>query len=118
MDTVYLELLPTIGIDSEGLPEPLKEVGLPVTIQRLVKGEVVETATSIRIQPHADPKRDQPGRIVPDTRIVATSEPRVVQALLESGQYLLTDPPGQKATSGTADHRASRRKRSAHRIEE
>lgn len=116
MDTVYLECL--VGFDDTGNPEPLREIGLPIMVQKLVKGVVVDDLDSIKIQPSPDPKRDQPGRIVPDTRIVATSDPRVVDALLGSGQYSLTDPPGANAAEATADHRASRQRRAKNRIEE
>lgn len=116
MDTVYLECL--VGFDGAGNPEPLREIGLPIMVQTLVKGEIVDALDSVKIQPSADTSRDQPGRIVPDTRIVASSDPRVVSALLESGQYALTDPPGAKAAEATADHRASRQRRAKNRIEE
>lgn len=117
MDTVYLEYI--CGFDAQGNPEPLREVGLNVVIERMEGGEVVTDIGTVRIKPSPDAKLDAPGRIVPDTRTIATSNPRVVEALLDCGQYVLADPPGAKAAETTADHRASRQRQAkTPRIEE
>lgn len=116
MDTVFLEF--TGGIDDAGHPEPLTSVGLAVKVPTLVKGDVVDVPVAVALTPSPDSKRDQPGRIVPDTRIVATSVPGVVEHLLSRGDYVLVDPPGSKAAEQTADHRASRQRRAKNRIEE
>ena len=116
MDTVYLEFLG--GFDAEGLPEPLVEIGLNIVVERMKNGQVVTDIGSVKLKPSADPKHDAPGRIVPDTRTVASSNPRVIDALIGCGQYALTDPPGAKAAEATADHRASRQRRANNRIEE
>lgn len=116
MDTAYLEF--TGGFDDQGQPEPLTSVGLAVTVQRLVGKDVVDEPVPIAITPSPDPKRDQPGRIVPDTRIVATATPGVIAHLLSRGDFVLVDPPGKNSTEATADHRASRQRRAKNRTEE
>lgn len=117
MDTTYLEF--TAGLDEHGQPEPLVEIGLPIMVARqLPTGEVVDDLTAVRIRPSAKPAAEIPGRIVPNTRIVATRSPGVVEHLLSRGDYRLCDPPGRRATERTADHRASRQRRAKNRIEE
>lgn len=120
MDTVYLEF--TAGIDDAGQPEPLVEIGLPVQIARQItvdgRTEVVDDYLGVTIRPSAKPDAEIPGRIVPNTRIVATRAPGVMEHLLGRGDFRLTDPPGRKATAGTADHRASRQRRARNRTEE
>lgn len=116
MDTTYLEFL--AGIDDQGCPEPLVEIGLPVRVTRQVGPEVVDDYQTVRIRPSAKSETEIPGRIVPGTRIVATRSPAVVEHLLGRGDYRLTDPPGTRATQTTADHRAGRQRRAKNRSEE
>lgn len=106
MDTVYLEF--TGGYDSDGQPEPLVEIGIPVHIQRQVGKDVVDDYVGVKIRPSTKADDEIPGRIVPGTRVVATRAPGVMDALLDAG-YVLTDPPTKQSAAKTADHRASRR---------
>lgn len=107
MDTAFLEF--TGGIDSHGQPEPLREIGIPVQISRQVGSDVVDDFVPVTIRPSAKADDEIPGRIVPDTRVVATKSPGVLEHLLQRGDFQLVDPPTKKAASQTADHRASRR---------
>lgn len=108
MDTAFLEF--TGGIDSHGQPEPLREIGIPVQISRQVGKDVVDDFVPVTIRPSTKPDDEIPGRIVPDTRVVATKSPGVLEHLLARGDFQLVDPPSTKrATGQTADHRASRR---------
>mgnify|MGYP001590262428 CR=1 FL=1 len=107
MDTCYLEF--TGGIDDQGQPEPLCSIGIPVQISRQVEGDVVDDYVPVTISPSAKPGAEIPGRIVPDTRVVATKSSGVVEHLLARGDFQIVDPPTKKTTQTTADHRASRR---------
>lgn len=96
MDTVYLEFKVTPDtLNADGTPQELNNIGLPMQIVRKVvvdgKTEIVDDYVSAKILPNASAK--VPTRIIPGTRIVATSSPAIVQALLDAGGYELVDPP-------------------------
>ena len=107
MDTCYLEF--TGGIDPNGQPEPLRQIGIPVQVARQVGNDVVDDYVPVTINPSTKTDDEIPGRIVPDTRVVATKSSGVVEHLLARGDFQIVDPPTKKTTQTTADHRASRR---------
>jgi hypothetical protein len=117
---VYLELLPDVGIappfitgpDGEpkpnpraGQPEPLNNIGIPVSIPQEVEGlGVVDQAVRVTIAqapqlgdpkgPPVTPKGVLTGtRIIPGTRTLESRQPAVVAVLLETGHYQPCDPP-------------------------
>lgn len=95
MPDTYLELNDDVGLDADGNPEPIHEIGIAVNIPTIKDGELVDIAQRTTVT------------AIPGTRIVKTSDPMIVGALLGSGQYHETEPPSKtdlsKARKDTQD---------------
>src|SRR4051794_21298768 len=80
----HLRLLDHIGVDEAGNPEPIHEVGLAVLVPTMKDGQIVDVAERVTLRP------------APGTRVLKTDDPRVADALLQSGQYEEIDAPSQR----------------------
>ncbi len=93
----YLSLNDDVGIDADGNPEPLHEVGAAVSIPTIKDGEVVSRDERVTVKPIAA------------TRILKLDEPRIVESLLSTGHWHEIDPPAKtdldKQRSDTQDAR-------------
>lgn len=81
MSDRYFELDEAIGLDPDGNPEPIHEVGLAVNIPTVKDGEIVAVASRVTVN------------AIPGTRILKVDDPIVAGALAGSGQYREVDPP-------------------------
>lgn len=77
----HFRLLDHLGLDSEGNPEPIHEVGLAVAIPTIRGGEIVDIEERVTV------------KAAPGTRVIKTDDPLVAGALLGSGQFEEIDPP-------------------------
>lgn len=114
--TVYLRFKETPDTcNPDGTPQELTEIGLPVQITRQVevdgKKEIVDDFVGFQIKPSASDK--VPHRIIPGTRIVATTSPAIVAALLDAGGYELCDPPGARRARRSAPRKRPAAKKTA-----
>jgi hypothetical protein len=95
----FFELADHHGRDYADNLEPLVEIGtsiaLPVMKSHPVTGSPVITSESQRVVicPAEQLTDSDPGRIIPNTRIVETANPLVAGALLGCGQYVEIDAP-------------------------
>jgi hypothetical protein len=80
----HFRLLDHIGLDADGNPQPIHEVGLAVLTPTMKDGEVVDVSERITLN------------AAPGTRVQKTSDPRVAEALLASGQYEETEAPSKR----------------------
>lgn len=80
----HFRLLDHIGLDADGNPQPIHEIGLSVLTPTMKDGEIVDVAERITLN------------AAPGTRIVKTADPRVADGLLASGQYEEVDPPSKR----------------------
>ena len=81
--TRYFELLDHVGIDPEGNPEPLREIGVAINVPTAKDGEIVDVAQRVTIQP------------IDGTRTFAVDDPLVAGAVLDSGLVREIDPPSK-----------------------
>lgn len=81
MPDTYFELNDDVGIDPDGNPQPLHEIGLSVLVETMQAGEVVAVPAREVLKP------------IPGTRIFKTDDPRVVAAILGSGLVHETTQP-------------------------
>lgn len=79
----YFELLDHVGIDSQGSPEPLREIGIAINVPTAKDGEIVDVAQRVTIQP------------IENTRTFAVDDPLVAGAILDSGLVREIDPPSK-----------------------
>lgn len=81
----HFRLLDHIGLDADGNPEPIHEIGLAVLIPTMKDGKIIDVPERITLNAAAG------------TRVVKTDDPRVAGALLQSGQYEEVDAPSRRA---------------------
>jgi hypothetical protein len=93
MSDRYFELNDDVGVTVDGNLEPLAEIGLVVNVPILQAGEVVDNAHRITIAAAGSIAKDAHARIVPGTRIAHCRDPRVADAIAQSGQYHEIDQP-------------------------
>lgn len=92
----WFELKPEHGIDHEGNLEPIAEFGLSVAVPQLVNGDVLDTASaSTVIRPQARLTDEIAVRIIPDTRIVETSNLNLASAILATGLFEQIERPNK-----------------------
>lgn len=89
--TRHFELLEHIGLDVDGNPEPIVEVGLTLRVPEMRGGELVIVEKPVRLEP------------LPGTRVVATDDPMVAAGLLDSGQYREVDTPTKRQVRAARD---------------
>lgn len=80
----YLQLNDDIGLNAEGNPEPIHEVGVALAVPTMVEGDIVDVPQRVTVHP------------IPGTRTIKTDDPLIAAGLLSSGQYHEVDPPTQK----------------------
>lgn len=80
----YFELNDDVGIDHEGNPEPLVEVGLTVARPAMVDGAVVDAVESVQLKP------------IPGTRILKVEDVVVANAMASHPLYHETEAPSKK----------------------
>lgn len=84
----YFQLNDDVGLNANGHPEPLHEIGLAVTTVSMQAGEVVELPDRVTIKPIAG------------TRTFKHDDPRVAAAMLDSGLVHEIDPPTNTQIAG------------------
>lgn len=97
----YFKLKDHVGLDGDGNPEPINEIGVSANVPTMVGSgkdrEVVAVAKRVKVKP------------IPGTRIVKTDEPVVAEALKQSGLFDESEPPAKaevsKARQETKDAR-------------
>lgn len=93
----YFKLHDDIGVDKDGNPEPIHEVGITFLTVAMRDGEPVQSTDREVLKP------------IPGTRTLKTTDPRVAEQLLSSGQYDEVDAPSKtalkKERSATQDAR-------------
>lgn len=77
----YLQLNDDLGLNAEGNPEPIHEIGVALAVPTAVGGEIVDVPQRVTVKP------------IPGTRTVKTDDPLIYHGLLSSGQYHEVDPP-------------------------
>lgn len=100
-DTTWLKLKDTIGVSADGNLEPLVDIGLTIAVPQMIevegKQEVGEAVHSLRIG-HADSLDVfTPARFIEGGRIVETRDVRVVDALMQTGNWDRIDQPTKTA---------------------
>ncbi len=113
-EPVYLELLDEHGrapshkrTDSgleipnprAGDPDTLNNIGIQVQVPVLVDGEIAMTTSRIPIVCANELDEQLAARIIPGTRIVETTNPAVVNVLMQTGHYRQVAPPERKSLS-------------------
>lgn len=118
----FLELRDEHGRDHQGNLEPLAEIGLSIPRPSTVNGDVTiigdagATRVAIAPAPSLDKVKDDdhgklPARVIPDTRIVETTNDLIADTLLAGGLFVEIDEPKKakidKAVSETKAHIAA-----------
>jgi hypothetical protein len=97
MSVRYFALRDHVGVTPGGNLEPLVEEGMAIAVPTIVSTvdgpEVVTTSMSVVIRP-ADTLPDGAGaRVIPGTRIIECSDPRIADGLLGGEKYEEIPPP-------------------------
>jgi hypothetical protein len=69
----YFEINDDVGINADGNPEPLHEIGVTVSIPTMNGSDVVDVPQRTTVKP------------IPGTRTFKTDDPIIAQAILDSG---------------------------------
>jgi hypothetical protein len=80
----HFRLLDHVGLDADGNPEPIHEIGLAVLTPTMKDGEIVDVSERITL------------KAAPGTRVVKTDDPRVAGGLLACGLLEEIDPPTKR----------------------
>lgn len=106
-DSTFMELHDHVGVTADGNLEPLVSIGLTVAYPTMVKDpdtgkdEIAEAVQGLTIDA-AQSLGDRPARFIPGTRIIETNDPRIVTALLQSGNFQQIDAPTKTAAKAAA----------------
>jgi hypothetical protein len=82
-ETQYFELNDDIGLNAEGNPEPLHEIGVTVAIPTMNGDDVVSVPQRTTVKP------------IPGTRIFKTDDQVIAAAIFDSGLVHETNAPSQ-----------------------
>lgn len=99
MSDRYFELNDDVGVTADGNLEPLVRQGLTIAVPTMADGEVVDTAYSIVIESATGLADDEHARIIPNTRIIHSRDPRVSDGVLQTGSYHEVDHPDRKTVA-------------------
>lgn len=90
-DTAYFTLADDVGLDPDGNPEPLVEIGVTIAVPNMVAGEIVDRAERVTLKPIAG------------TRIVKIDDQLIASALRNVPSLVETDPPKQRDLAVSRD---------------
>lgn len=94
-----------------GTPDPLVRFGVTVAVPTLVDGELVAVATAIDIERAPALSDTVRSRVIPDTRIVETSDALVANVIAQHPAFHEIESPTKKveaaAAKATEDARAA-----------
>jgi hypothetical protein len=97
-EDTYFELNEDVGLDADGNPEPIVEIGVAIAVPVLKGGEIVDV-----------PQRVSVKAIKSGSRIVKTDNPSVAGALRQHGGLTEIEAPSdaqvRKSASDTKDAR-------------
>lgn len=79
----YFQLNDDVGLDHEGNPQPLHEIGLAISVPTMQGGEIVEIPQRQTLKP------------IPGTRTFKTGDPLIASQILDAGLFHEIDPPKQ-----------------------
>lgn len=95
--TRYFELRDHVGVTADGNPEPIAEIGVALAVPIMRGGEVVGEQQRHVIAQAPSLKEGMLARVLPGTRLIEASDPRVCDVLLQSELVKEVDPPSKKA---------------------
>lgn len=96
MSDQYFVLRDDVGVTADGNLEPLHEIGIVVAVPIMRGGELVEDPHRYVVRPAESIGDGEYARVIPGTRLVHVTDPRVAQGLVQTGLFAETDPPTKK----------------------
>lgn len=95
----YFALRDHVGVTADGNLEPLVEIGVTLAVPMMRDGEFVEDPHRYIIESRESLPDGELARIIPGTRIVHATDPRIADVLLQSELVEQCDPPTKRQQS-------------------
>lgn len=92
----YFALREHVGLTADGNPEPLVEIGVALAHPIMRGGEVFTENARYVIAQSEKLGGDELARILPGTRLIEASDPRICDVLMQSDLVEEVDPPSKK----------------------
>lgn len=88
--TRYFKLKPHVGLDPDGTPQPLNNIGVKIGVPHIIKNNKGEDVMkwrqeTVTVKP-----------MTKDSRIVEVTDPHIAKGILDSGHCIEIDKPSDK----------------------